>query len=139
MKNKVAAPGKVAISGGSNGGTLVAACVNRAPEGTFGAAVADVGVLDLLKVRINAFFTEIASSFSFLQTSQFVQFTIGYAWTSDFGDPRVPEDFDFIQNYSPLHNIPTDKVLPPMILLTADRMHGFYDSLPLWCTPDVAE
>jgi prolyl oligopeptidase len=28
----------------------VAACVNRAPEGTFGAAVAEVGVLDLLKV-----------------------------------------------------------------------------------------
>lgn len=26
------------------------ACVNRAPEGTFGAAVAEVGVLDLLKV-----------------------------------------------------------------------------------------
>lgn len=32
-------------------GLLVAACVNRAPEGTFGAAVAEVGVLDLLKVR----------------------------------------------------------------------------------------
>ena len=30
----------------------MAACINRAPEGTFGAAVADVGVLDLLKVRI---------------------------------------------------------------------------------------
>jgi hypothetical protein len=32
-------------------GLLVAACVNRAPEGTFGAAVAEVGVLDLLRVR----------------------------------------------------------------------------------------
>jgi hypothetical protein len=31
-------------------GLLVAACVNRALEGTFGAAVAEVGVLDLLKV-----------------------------------------------------------------------------------------
>lgn len=30
-------------------GLLVAACVNRAPEGTFGAAIAEVGVLDLLK------------------------------------------------------------------------------------------
>ncbi|KAG4065952.1 hypothetical protein HA402_012302, partial [Bradysia odoriphaga] len=51
VKHKYAAPGKVAINGGSNGGLLVAACVNRAPEGTFGAAVAEVGVLDLLKVR----------------------------------------------------------------------------------------
>ena len=32
-------------------GLLVAACINRAPEGTFGAAVAEVGVHDLLKVR----------------------------------------------------------------------------------------
>ena len=31
-------------------GLLVGACVNRAPEGTFGAAVAEVGVMDLLKV-----------------------------------------------------------------------------------------
>jgi len=32
-------------------GLLVAACINRAPEGTFGSAVAEVGVHDLLKVR----------------------------------------------------------------------------------------
>jgi prolyl oligopeptidase PreP (S9A serine peptidase family) len=31
-------------------GLLVAACANRAPQGTFGAAVAEVGVLDMLKV-----------------------------------------------------------------------------------------
>lgn len=31
-------------------GLLVTACANRAPEGTFGAAVAEVGVLDMLKV-----------------------------------------------------------------------------------------
>lgn len=31
-------------------GLLVAACVNRAPEGLIGAAVAEVGVHDLLKV-----------------------------------------------------------------------------------------
>jgi prolyl oligopeptidase PreP (S9A serine peptidase family) len=33
-------------------GLLVGACINRAPAGTFGAAVADVGVMDLLKVRL---------------------------------------------------------------------------------------
>ncbi|TRM68664.1 prolyl oligopeptidase [Schizophyllum amplum] len=110
VKNKYAAPGKVAINGGSNGGLLVAACVNRAPEGTFGAAVAEVGVLDLLK---------------------FADFTIGKAWCGDYGDPHDPHDFDFIYPLSPLHNIPTDKVLPPTILLTADHddrvvpMHSF--------------
>lgn len=52
MTRKYAAPGKVAINGGSNGGLLVAACTNIAPEGTFGAAVAEVGVMDLLKVSL---------------------------------------------------------------------------------------
>lgn len=69
VKNKYAAPGKVAINGVLNGGArssrfqidllsqfpclglLVAACINRAPEGTFGSAVAELGVHDLLKVR----------------------------------------------------------------------------------------
>ncbi|KAG5649915.1 hypothetical protein H0H81_001511 [Sphagnurus paluster] len=110
VKNKYAGAGKVAINGGSNGGLLVGACVNRAPEGTFGAAVAEVGVLDLLK---------------------FHKFTIGKAWTSDYGNPDDPNDFDFIYPLSPLHNVPTDKTLPPTLLLTADHddrvvpMHSF--------------
>ncbi|KAG8960919.1 hypothetical protein FRC05_006530, partial [Tulasnella sp. 425] len=97
-----AAPGKVAINGGSNGGTLVAASINRAEQGTFGAAIADVGVMDLLK---------------------FPQFTIGAAWVPEYGDPRDPNDFDFIKAYSPLHNVPNfkEKALPPTILLTADH------------------
>ncbi|KAG8895004.1 hypothetical protein FRB99_000820, partial [Tulasnella sp. 403] len=98
--NGYAGKGKVAINGGSNGGTLVAACVNRAPEGTFGAAVADVGVMDLLK---------------------FHRYTIGSAWISDYGNPDNPHDFDFIRDYSPLHNVPTDRVLPPVMLLTGDH------------------
>lgn len=32
-------------------GLLVSACLERAPEGLIGAAVSDVGVHDLLKVR----------------------------------------------------------------------------------------
>ncbi|KAI5122174.1 hypothetical protein M0805_007071 [Coniferiporia weirii] len=98
--NKIASPDQITINGGSNGGLLVAACVNIAPEGTFGAAIAEVGVLDMLK---------------------FNKFTIGRAWTSDYGNPDEPHDFDFIHPYSPLHNVPKDKVLPPTILLTADH------------------
>nr|QKM76213.1 prolyl oligopeptidase [Lepiota venenata] len=97
VKNKYAAPGKVAISGASNGGFLVCGSIVRAPEGTFGAAIAEGGVADLLK---------------------FYKFTGGKAWTSEYGDPRVPEDFDFIHPLSPLHNVPTDKALPATLLMT---------------------
>ena len=31
-------------------GLLIAACINRAPPGTFGAAIADVGLYDMLRV-----------------------------------------------------------------------------------------
>jgi len=100
VANKIVAADKVAINGGSNGGLLVGACVNIAPQGTFGAAVAEVGVMDLLK---------------------FADFTIGKAWTADYGDPHDPQDFDFIYPISPLHNVPRDKTLPPVLLMTADH------------------
>lgn len=110
VENKYTAKGKIAINGGSNGGLLVSACVNRAPEGLLGAAIAEVGVHDLLK---------------------FADFTIGRAWTSDYGNPHDPHDFDFIYPISPLHNVPANKILPPTLLLTADHddrvvpMHSF--------------
>ncbi|KAF9057331.1 prolyl oligopeptidase [Panaeolus papilionaceus] len=110
VENKYAARGKIILNGGSNGGLLVAASTFQAPEGLIGCAIAEVGVHDLLK---------------------FHKFTIGKAWTSDYGNPDDPKDFDFIYPISPVHNIPKDKTLPPLILLTADHddrvvpMHSF--------------
>ena len=76
-------PRRIAINGGSNGGLLVGACLTQHPE-LFGAAVAEVGVLDMLR---------------------FHRFTIGWAWKSDFGDPDDPEQYRWVRAYSPLHNV----------------------------------
>ncbi|KAG0040784.1 hypothetical protein BGZ83_002443 [Gryganskiella cystojenkinii] len=100
LNEKYTQPAKLAISGGSNGGLLVAACVNQAPE-LFGAAVAQVGVLDMLR---------------------FHKFTIGHAWQSDYGHPDdKAEDFHNIHKYSPLHNVHKSKAYPAVALFTSDH------------------
>ncbi len=93
-------PQKLAIEGGSNGGLLVAAVELQRPE-LFGAAIAHVGVLDMLR---------------------FDQFTIGYAWKPDYGDPSGNEpEFRALLRYSPLHNIHPNTPYPPTLVLTADH------------------
>jgi prolyl oligopeptidase len=92
-------PARIAINGASNGGLLVGACVTQQPE-LFGAAVADVGVFDMLR---------------------FHRFTIGWAWKSDFGDPENPEHYRWVRAYSPLHNVDLGRPYPPILLTTGDH------------------
>jgi prolyl oligopeptidase len=92
-------PERIAIHGGSNGGLLVGACLTQRPE-LFGAAVPAVGVLDLLR---------------------FHRFTVGWAWTSDYGDPDNPEHYGWVRAYSPLHNVRAGTSYPATLVLTGDH------------------
>lgn len=101
-ENRYAAKGKITIMGGSNGGLGVAAVANQCQDvHGIGAAIADVGVHDMLK---------------------FPLWTIGKAWCADYGNPQ--EDgaaFDYNYGYSPLHNVRADKTYPTMVLACADH------------------
>jgi prolyl oligopeptidase len=92
-------PEKLAISGGSNGGLLVGACMTQRPE-LFGAALPAVGVMDMLR---------------------FHKFTIGWAWCSDYGSPDSPEEFKALYAYSPLHNLKPGTAYPATMITTADH------------------
>jgi prolyl oligopeptidase len=90
---------RIAIAGGSNGGLLVGACLTQHPE-LFGACLAYVGVLDMLR---------------------FHKFTIGRAWVSDYGSPDDPAQYPWLRAYSPLHNLRAGQAYPATLLLTGDH------------------
>jgi prolyl oligopeptidase len=100
VANKYTSPAKLAISGGSNGGLLVAACELQRPD-LYGAVVAQVGVMDMLR---------------------FDKFTIGWAWKEEYGSPSEnPDEFAAIYKYSPLHNIRPAVGYPATLITTADH------------------
>ena len=99
VANKYTQPAKLAINGGSNGGLLVGAVVNQRPD-LFGAAVPQVGVMDMLR---------------------FHKFTIGWAWVSDYGSSDTADEFKALYAYSPLHTIQSGQKYPSILVTTADH------------------
>jgi prolyl oligopeptidase len=99
IANKYTSTPKLAIHGRSNGGLLAGATLNQRPD-LWGAALPAVGVMDMLR---------------------FQKFTIGWAWTSDYGSSENADEFAALSKYSPLHNIKPGTKYPPTLITTADH------------------
>jgi prolyl oligopeptidase len=98
IANKYTSTPKLAIYGSSNGGLLIGAVLDQRPE-LFGAAMPDVGVMDMLR---------------------FNKFGFGTQWVGEYGSPDDPEDFKILRAYSPLQNI-RKAVYPPTLITTSDH------------------
>ncbi|MBC8057154.1 MAG: S9 family peptidase [Rhizobiales bacterium] len=94
----ITSPDGLAIHGESNGGLLVGTVVNQRPD-LFAAALAGVGVMDMLR---------------------FDRFTGGPLWVSEFGDPADEAAFGNLLGYSPYHNIRAGQAYPAILVTTAD-------------------
>lgn len=99
VKERFTTPLRLGISGGSNGGLLVAAVMQQRPD-LFAAVLPAAGVLDMLR---------------------YDRFTGGKAWVTEYGSASSPEHFPFIFKYSPLHNLQTGTCYPATLVTTADH------------------
>ncbi|MCB0755478.1 MAG: S9 family peptidase [Flavobacteriales bacterium] len=88
----------LAISGRSNGGLLVGACMTQRPD-LYKVCLPAVGVQDMLR---------------------FHKFTIGWAWTGDYGSSDNEDEFKALYAYSPLHNV-KKQAYPATLVTTADH------------------
>ncbi|XP_035705894.1 prolyl endopeptidase [Folsomia candida] len=103
LNNGYTRPHKLAITGASNGGLLIGAVVNQRPD-LFGAAIPQVGIMDMLRYH---------------------KFTVGHLWIGEFGSPDDSKYFHYLRQYSPLHNIkaPEDEgqQYPSILVTTSDH------------------
>ena len=99
IKEKYTSKEKLAISGGSNGGLLVGACMTQRPD-LFAVAFPAVGVMDMLR---------------------FHKFTIGWAWVPEYGSSDKAEQFKYLFKYSPYHNLKKGVSYPATLVTTADH------------------
>ena len=90
---------KLAIRGESNGGLLMGAVLTQRPD-LFGAVIAAVGVMDMLR---------------------FDQFGQGAGWTGEFGTPGNATEFPAIFAYSPLHHVHPGTRYPATLIVTGDH------------------
>ncbi|MFP5470694.1 MAG: prolyl oligopeptidase family serine peptidase [Bacteroidia bacterium] len=90
----------LAIRGGSNGGLLVGATMTQRPD-LMKVALPAVGVLDMLRYHT---------------------FTAGAGWAYDYGTAEDSKEmFDYLLNYSPVHNVKEGVNYPATLVTTGDH------------------
>lgn len=107
IKHKITSRRHLGIMGGSNGGLLVGAVFTQRPE-LFNAVVCQIPLLDMKRYN---------------------KLLAGASWMAEYGNPDIPEEWAYIQKYSPYHNVFPDKKYPQVFFYTStkdDRVHPGY-------------
>ncbi len=99
ISEKYTRSARLAISGASNGGLLVGACMAQRPD-LFRVALPAVGVMDMLRYH---------------------KFTVGWGWSVEYGSSDDAAQFKYLYAYSPLHNLKPGVSYPATLVTTADH------------------
>ena len=100
IKEKYTSKNYLAISGGSNGGLLIGACMTQRPD-LFKVCIPAVGVLDMLRYH---------------------KFTAGAGWAYDYGTSEESKEmFQYLLKYSPVQNVKKGTCYPATMVITGDH------------------
>jgi prolyl oligopeptidase len=100
----ITVPARLGAEGGSNGGLLMGVMLTRYPQ-LFGAIVAQVPLLDMRRYN---------------------ELLAGASWMAEYGDPRIPAQWEYLRPFSPYHNVSATDQYPPVLFMTStrdDRVH----------------
>lgn len=100
IKEKYTSSDYLAVRGGSNGGLLVGATMTQRPD-LMKVALPAVGVMDMLRYHT---------------------FTAGAGWAYDYGTAEDNQEmFDYLYDYSPVHNVKKGEKYPATLITTGDH------------------
>lgn len=97
-------PRQLGAQGGSNGGLLMGVMLTRYPD-LFGALVCQVPLIDMRRYHL---------------------LLAGASWMAEYGDPDDPEQWAFMEPWSPYQNLRADLDYPALLVTTStrdDRVH----------------
>jgi prolyl oligopeptidase len=104
IRRRVTTPEHLGIMGGSNGGLLMGNMLVQRPD-LFSAIACWVPLLDMRRYH-----TLLA----------------GASWMGEYGNPDLPEEWSFLQKYSPYHQVREEVEYPRTFFITStrdDRVH----------------
>ncbi|MBI3132959.1 MAG: S9 family peptidase [Acidobacteria bacterium] len=104
VRRKVTSVKHLGAQGGSNGGLLMGNMITLYPK-HFGAIVCQVPLLDMKRYN---------------------HLLAGASWMAEYGNPDVPEQWNYIRTFSPYQNLKKGVKYPPTLFTTStrdDRVH----------------
>jgi len=99
IDEKYTSPDRLAIAGGSNGGLLVGAVTVQRPE-LYKVVQCGVPLLDMVKYHT---------------------FGLANIWSEEYGSSDDPEQFKYLYEYSPYHNVKTGVKYPAFIVTGSEN------------------
>lgn len=104
IRREITSPEHLGAQGGSNGGLLMGNMITRSPE-LFDAIVCQVPLLDMKRYN---------------------KLLAGASWMAEYGNPDIAEEWAYIKEFSPYHNLEKGRSYPRVFFTTStrdDRVH----------------